>query len=67
MAESVLRDKAKNFAKEIVLLCRQIKATHKEAVLKTNSCVPVLLSAQTYTRRNTHKVQRILSLNLRLR
>ena len=33
MAESILRDKAKSFAKSIVLLCRQIKATHKESVL----------------------------------
>lgn len=33
MAQSVLRDKAKAFAKEIVFLCRQIKAIHKETVL----------------------------------
>ena len=29
MAGSVLRDKAKQFAKYIVFLCREIKASHK--------------------------------------
>ena len=52
MAESVLRDKAKNFAKEIVLLCRQIKATHKDAVL-TNQ----LLRSGTSIGANLHEVQ----------
>ena len=52
MAESVLRDKAKNFAKEIVLLCRQIKATRKEAVL-TNQ----LLRSGTSIGANLHEVQ----------
>ena len=52
MAESVLRDKAKNFAKEIVLLCRQIKATHKEAVL-TNQ----LLRSGTSIGANLHEAQ----------
>ena len=33
MADSVLRDKAKQFAKDIVFLCREIKSSHKEAVL----------------------------------
>ncbi|MBO5452421.1 MAG: hypothetical protein J6A69_00435 [Clostridia bacterium] len=33
MADSVLRDKAKQFAKDIVFLCREIKSTHKEAAL----------------------------------
>lgn len=52
MAESVLRDKAKNFAKEIVLLCRQIKATHKESVL-TNQ----LLRSGTSIGANLHEAQ----------
>ena len=30
MADSVLRDKAKQFAKNIVFLCREIKSIHKE-------------------------------------
>lgn len=33
MADSVLRDKSKNFAKDIVFLCREIKSNFKEAVL----------------------------------
>ena len=33
MAESILRDKAKEFAKQIVFLCRDIKANMKESVL----------------------------------
>lgn len=52
MAESVLRDKAKNFAKEIVLLCRQIKATHKEAVL-----INQLLRSGTSIGANLHEAQ----------
>ena len=33
MSNSILRDKAKEFAKSIVFLCRNMKAEHKEAVL----------------------------------
>ena len=33
MSNSILRDKAKDFAKNIVLLCRNMKAEHKETVL----------------------------------
>ena len=50
MAESVLRDKAKAFAKSVVLLCRQIKATHKESVL-TNQ----LLRSGTSIGANLHE------------
>ena len=52
VAESVLRDKAKAFAKEIVLLCRQIKANYKESVL-TNQ----LLRAGTSIGANLHEAQ----------
>ena len=52
MAESVLRDKAKDFAKEIILLCRQIKTTHKESVL-TNQ----LLRSGTSIGANLHEAQ----------
>ena len=52
MAESVLRDKAKTFAKSVVLLCRQIKATHKESVL-TNQ----LLRSGTSIGANLHEAQ----------
>ena len=52
MAESVLRDKAKTFAKSIVLLCRQIKTTHKESIL-TNQ----LLRSGTSIGANLHEAQ----------
>jgi len=32
MADSILRDKSKEFAKQIVFLCRDIKANMKESV-----------------------------------
>ena len=63
VAESVLRDKAKAFAKEIVLLCRQIKANYKESVLTNH---PVHPSVQIFTKRSMHREQRILYPNLRL-
>lgn len=34
MADSILRDKAKDFAKEIVLLCREMKIAQKECFEK---------------------------------
>jgi four helix bundle protein len=52
VAESVLRDKTKAFAKTIVLLCRQIKTTHKESVL-TNQ----LLRSGTSIGANLHEAQ----------
>ena len=33
MSNSIMRDKAKEFAKNIVFLCRNMKSEHKEAVL----------------------------------
>ena len=33
MSNSVMRDKAKDFAKNIVFLCRNMKAEHRETVL----------------------------------
>ena len=52
MSESILRDKAKEFAKQIVLLCRDIKATAKETVL-TNQ----LLRSGTSIGANIHEAQ----------
>ena len=52
MAASVLKDKAKAFAKETVLLCRQIKANYKESVL-TNQ----LLRSGTSIGANLHEAQ----------
>jgi len=52
MAESALREKAKAFAKAIVLLCREIKATHKEAVLSNQ-----LMRSGTSIGANLHEAQ----------
>ena len=52
MSSSPLRDKAKEFAKEIVILCREIKTTHREAVL-TNQ----LLRSGTSIGANLHEAQ----------
>ena len=52
MADSVLRDKAKQFAKDIVFACREMKAEHKEAVL-----VNQLLRSATSIAANLHEAQ----------
>ena len=58
MADSVLRDKAKQFAKDIVFLCREIKSSHKEAVL-----VNQLLCSATSIGANLHESQYAQSKN----
>ena len=52
MADSVLRDKAKQFAKNIVFLCREIKSIHKEAIL-----VNQLLRSSTSIGANLNEAQ----------
>ena len=52
MADSVLRDKSKGFAKRIVVLCRSIKQEHHESVL-TNQ----LLRSGTSIGANIHEAQ----------
>ena len=52
VAESIMREKAKSFAKQVVLLCRQIKAEYKESVL-TNQ----LLRSGTSIGANLHEAQ----------
>ena len=52
MADSILRDKAKAFAKAIVFLCRDMKTDRKEAVL-----VNQLLRAATSISANLHEAQ----------
>lgn len=52
MSNSIMRDKAKEFAKVIVFLCRQIKAEHKEAVL-----INQLLRSGTSIGANIHEAQ----------
>lgn len=58
MAESVLRDKSKQFAKDIVYLCREIKLNRKEAVL-----VNQLLRSATSIGANIHEAQYAQSQN----
>ena len=52
MSKSLLRDKSKIFAKEIVLLCKDIKIKHKDSVL-TNQ----LLRSGTSIGANLHEAQ----------
>lgn len=52
MADSVLRDKAKEFAKTVVLSCRDMKLNHKEAAL-----VNQLLRSATSIGANLHEAQ----------
>ena len=52
MADSILRDKSKEFAKQIVILCRTVKQEHHESVL-TNQ----LLRSGTSIGANIHEAQ----------
>jgi len=52
MANSILRDRSKEFAKQIVILCRTIKQEHRESVL-TNQ----LLRSGTSIGANIHEAQ----------
>ena len=52
MADSILRDKSKEFAKQIVILCRDIKQNNRESVL-TNQ----LLRSGTSIGANIHEAQ----------
>ena len=52
MADSILRDKAKEFAKEIVFVCRDIKKDKKESVL-----INQILRSATSIGANIHEAQ----------
>ncbi len=52
MSDSILRTKSKEFAKQIVFLCRNIKNDHKESVI-TNQ----LLRSGTSVGANLHEAQ----------
>ena len=58
MADSILRDKSKQFAKDIVFLCREIKLSRKETVL-----VNQLLRSATSIGANLHEAQYAQSKN----
>lgn len=52
MADSILRDKSKQFAKDIVFLCREMKFDKKESVL-----INQLLRSATSIGANLHEAQ----------
>ena len=52
MAKSILRDKAKEFAKKAVFLCRDMKSEHKESVL-----INQMLRSATSIGANLHEAQ----------
>lgn len=52
MSNSPLRDNAKELAKQIVFLCREIKSTHRESVLSNQ-----LLRSGTSIGANLHEAQ----------
>ncbi len=52
MADSILRDRSKNFAKDIIYLCRDLKAERKEAVLSNQ-----LLRSATSIGANIYEAQ----------
>ena len=52
MSNSIMRDKAKEFAKNIVFLCRNMKVEHKETVL-----INQLLRSGTSIGANIHEAQ----------
>lgn len=58
MTKSTLRDSSKNFAKQIIILCRDIKKTKKDSVL-TNQ----LLRAATSVGANIYEAQYAQSTN----
>ena len=58
MADSILREKAKEFAKRVVFLCREMKSHHKESVL-----INQLLRSATSIGANIHEAQYAQSTN----
>ena len=52
MSDSILRDKSKEFAKQIVIICRDIKREHRESIL-TNQ----LLRSGTSIGANVYEAQ----------
>ena len=61
MAESIMLDKAKEFAVKIINMCKSIKETKRESVL-TNQ----LLRSSSSIGANIHEAGLILYINLKL-
>ena len=66
MSNSIMRDKAKEFAKSIVFLCRNMKAEHKEMVLVNQLLRSGTSMVPIFTKHNMRKAQGTLYLNLKL-
>lgn len=60
MSESIIREKAKEFAKNIVFLTKEIKINKKRVYYPINYYVQEQVSAQISTKRNTHKERQTL-------
>ena len=60
MAESIMLEKAKDFAVEIVNLCRNIKETYRESVLTNQLLRSGTSIGANIHDQNMHKEQRIL-------
>ena len=58
MADSILRDKAKQFAMDIIFLCREMKSNKKETVL-----INQMLRSATSIGANLHEAQYAQSTN----
>lgn len=52
MADSILRDKAKDFAKNVIFICREMKSSRKESVL-----INQILRSSTSIGANIHEAQ----------
>ena len=65
MADSILRDKSKAFAKDIVFLCRRLRESRIEGVL-INQLLKVRRLVQTFAKRSMRKERRILYQSLKL-
>ena len=64
MADSILRDKSKAFAKDIVFLCRQLRESRVEGVLINQLLKSGTSVGAPFTKRSMHKEQ-ILFPNLK--
>ena len=65
MSESILREKAKDFAKNIVFITKEIKSSNKESVLTNQLLRSGTSIMQISTKHTMHKERLILFQNLK--
>ena len=63
MLDSILRCKSKDFAKQIVFLCRDVKSKYKESVLTNQLLRSGTRSGLIFMRHNMPKAKKTLSQN----